>query len=293
MLSSTEAHAAIIQAEETVSPMYESLVQADNVLFWIGCGVTFAWIATWLLLRKGDPLANAPQFGKRLDPTGALMPMLAYMFFASLFTMATEYFEPGCVMGMMTADYAARVMGALACCWVASLMFDGGVRRFLIGEGNIARNILLGVGMFLIAMFSVERTMYATLRVISEWWPHYVVFDHDVIQNLKRGEVPRLLVWIGTALLVPIAEECFFRGILQTCLSNYLRNRWVVVVMSGLFFGAIHAGIGDTPQPHVVPALSVLGMLLGGLYMATGSLIGPIVLHVLFNSKTLLWEALQ
>ena len=46
------------------------------------------------------------------------------------------------------------------------------------------------------------------------------------------------------------------------------------------------------PQPHVVLPLAVLGVLLGVLYLRTGSLLGPIVLHALFNAKTLLWETL-
>ena len=53
-------------------------------------------------------------------------------------------------------------------------------------------------------------------------------------------------------------------------------------------FGAIHY----TQLPAVVP-LAALGMILGYMYERTGSLGGPILLHMLFNVKTLIWHAQQ
>jgi membrane protease YdiL (CAAX protease family) len=41
-----------------------------------------------------------------------------------------------------------------------------------------------------------------------------------------------------------------------------------------------------------VPAIALFGLILGLLYERSGSLVGPIVAHALFNAKTMLWESL-
>jgi membrane protease YdiL (CAAX protease family) len=279
------------------SDMVHRLAQADNVLYWSGAAIATAWLAWRLIKRLGDPLKNAPRPGRRLDAGGAFLPMLIFLFFATLLTTVTQSFAPDSPALIMFADYAARACGAVACLWVARMTFDGGARAFLFGSGDgggrsILKTIGSGAAMFLVAMFVCPTILYATVWSIETWWPNYVVFEHEVIRRLREDAVPMPLVWIGTGLLVPFSEEAFFRGMGQTLLGNVLRSRWLVVVFSGLLFGVIHVGGGETPQPHVGPAIAALGILLGAVYLRTGSLVAPVVLHALFNCKTLLWESL-
>ena len=51
-------------------------------------------------------------------------------------------------------------------------------------------------------------------------------------------------------------------------------------------------GLAHSQQPQVIPTIAVLGVILGASYERTGSLVPSITIHVLFNSKTLVWEAL-
>jgi membrane protease YdiL (CAAX protease family) len=50
---------------------------------------------------------------------------------------------------------------------------------------------------------------------------------------------------------------------------------------TALLFASIHSAVWPTPVP-----LFVLGLALGVLASRTGSLVGPIVLHALFNAVT-------
>ena len=50
---------------------------------------------------------------------------------------------------------------------------------------------------------------------------------------------------------------------------------------TALLFASIHAAVWPTPVP-----LFVLGLALGTLASRTGSLVGPMVLHGLFNAVT-------
>jgi membrane protease YdiL (CAAX protease family) len=95
------------------------------------------------------------------------------------------------------------------------------------------------------------------------------------------------LLRIGAVVVAPVAEECFFRGLLQTTLRNVFGRPWPAVLITACMFGVAHS-----QQPQVIPTLVLLGVLLGASYERSGSLVAPIVLHCLFNVKTLVWEAL-
>lgn len=81
-------------------------------------------------------------------------------------------------------------------------------------------------------------------------------------------------------VVAPIAEEVFFRGYFFTALRNW-KGLWPAAILTGLTFGAIHAG--SAPVGYLVP-LAVFGFGLCLLYDRTGSLYPCIVLHAFNNS---------
>jgi membrane protease YdiL (CAAX protease family) len=93
-------------------------------------------------------------------------------------------------------------------------------------------------------------------------------------------------LWIGAVVVAPIAEEAFFRGLLQTFLAGVVRSRWLAIGLTAVAFGIVHFS-----QPHVIPALIVLGLLIGYAYERTGTLVVPVLIHAGFNLKTLVWDA--
>lgn len=81
-------------------------------------------------------------------------------------------------------------------------------------------------------------------------------------------------------VLGPLAEECFFRGVLYPALRQRT-SRWVAMLISGGFFGAIHTNlIGFLP-------IMLLGCLLAYIYERTGSLAGSLLVHIAHNSLLL------
>jgi membrane protease YdiL (CAAX protease family) len=99
----------------------------------------------------------------------------------------------------------------------------------------------------------------------------------------------------SAVILAPLGEECLFRGIIQTAFKKIvpprlgsMYHRWLAIAATAGIFGLMHAG-----TPQYVPALIVLGVLLGYLYERTGSLWVVIAVHLLFNAKSLLWYHLQ
>ena len=83
-------------------------------------------------------------------------------------------------------------------------------------------------------------------------------------------------------VLAGIGEEVFFRGVIQPKLQGYLRSPHWGIWLTAIIFSAIHVQFyGFLPRLF-------LGALFGYMYHYTGSLIYPILAHILNNSLTLL-----
>ncbi len=87
------------------------------------------------------------------------------------------------------------------------------------------------------------------------------------------------IVVIG--LLAGIGEEIFFRGVLQPKLHIYTGNAHVAVWLAAFIFSAIHV------QFYGLFPRVILGAIFGYLYLYSGSLLYPIIAHILNNSLTL------
>jgi membrane protease YdiL (CAAX protease family) len=103
-----------------------------------------------------------------------------------------------------------------------------------------------------------------------------------LLEQLGAGEGTLLLLLSAalTCVVAPICEELLFRGFIFTALRNW-RGVWPAAAISGLLFGAVHAG--SAPAVDLVP-LAALGFGLCLLYRVTGSLYPCIVAHSLNNS---------
>ncbi len=88
----------------------------------------------------------------------------------------------------------------------------------------------------------------------------------------------------GLILLVPVAlapalcEEALCRGvILLGLLKKWPSARWAPVLLSAGFFGLIH------PDALHAPMAALMGVLLGIVALRTGSLLPPLICHLLNN----------
>ncbi|MEM6501330.1 MAG: type II CAAX endopeptidase family protein [Cyanobacteria bacterium P01_C01_bin.89] len=87
--------------------------------------------------------------------------------------------------------------------------------------------------------------------------------------------------FLTASIAAPLFEETLFRGFLLPSLTRSL-SPWGAVVVSALVFAIAHLSLSE-----VLP-LTVLGIVLGGVYLRTRNLVAPILLHGLWNSGTLI-----
>jgi len=94
------------------------------------------------------------------------------------------------------------------------------------------------------------------------------------------------LVAVMTVVAAPFVEECFFRGFLYRGLAAVWREQWgsrglwVATVVSGLLFGLAH---GELLQ---LPGLALVGIVLARVYERTQRLLPSFLMHLGFNSLT-------
>jgi len=126
----------------------------------------------------------------------------------------------------------------------------------------------------------------APLLALAGWLNTLVPYEHPVVAFLaERRDFRALLLVVLTAVVAaPLAEEFFFRRVLQGWLEKRLpaRNAAGAIVVSAAAFALAHQGQGLAFVP-----LFPLGLVLGYLVRQTGSLLPAILLHALFNAVSI------
>ena len=95
-----------------------------------------------------------------------------------------------------------------------------------------------------------------------------------------------LLMLVGLLVLVPLAEECLFRGLIFRNL--YGKSKWAAYIVSILAFAVIHilGYIGQySPLELILAFLQYLpaGLCLAWAYIRSGTIFAPIVIHSIVN----------
>lgn len=120
-----------------------------------------------------------------------------------------------------------------------------------------------------IALLTIGATRWAVPRL--HWFGNLHRDFRDLLGPLQRREIAVFALSSG------LAEELLFRGALVPTLG---------IVASSVIFGAVH--IAPRAPRWVWPTwAAMMGLVFAALYLATGSLYGPIVAHVLINAVNL------
>ncbi len=114
---------------------------------------------------------------------------------------------------------------------------------------------------------------------LPEWMVSSEASGNAILAGVLTFErVPELLLALLTVAVVPaFCEELMFRGLLQGRLLPGIMGGHAAVWVAAAIFSAIHVEFAG-----FLPRL-LLGALLGYAYRWTGSLLVPILIHLLFN----------
>lgn len=249
-------------------------------------------LAVWLAKSRGASLQFAPPRPNQFREDAVALPLLSYLLALAVLTAALQIItDSNSPWGRLLAGSGSQLVGAAVVVAVARNHFVGGLRRFCLGDGSVTAATVVGITLvctvFAIALCPL--VINATLAIIRWNAPDYTFPPHPTLELLRSSEDNigmTLVLWVGAVLVAPMAEELFFRGLLQTFFLNLLRSRWPAILGASAVFALIHVA-----QPYAMPALFVLSLLMGYAYERTGSLIPPLFIHVAFNLNTMIRES--
>ena len=230
-------------------------------------------------LRRGEPAVpprpHAPVPWAGIDVATVVYLSICCQFLSSALlpspaTMADKL--AGGVLGMATAT-------SLAAAWLLYRQAPASARGF--GLGSLAADLRLAAAALALIL--------APLLAVAGNLDRLVPYEHPIIDFLARHrDLPSLmLVGVAAVIVAPVAEEFFFRRVLQ----GWLEKAWgaiPAVCISAVLFGLAHVGQGLAWVPLVV-----FGAVAGYLARQTGSIVPGIALHALFNAASLalvLWQ---
>lgn len=96
----------------------------------------------------------------------------------------------------------------------------------------------------------------------------------------NRDSLALVIFFFTASVAAPLFEEVMFRGFLLPSLTRY-QSPWSAIALSSILFAVAHLSVSE-----VLP-LATLGMVLGFIYVRSGNLLAPMLLHCLWNSGTL------
>ena len=162
-------------------------------------------------------------------------------------------------------------------------------RKFLLGNLLVALDRVFSVLWYGILAYLGQQTIGEMLNIlIYSLFPDFVNLN-DTSVGLMVRQSPLLAICVMT--LVPVAEETLHRGLIFRGL--YDRNHTLAYIASVVIFAAIHVAgyIGSlTPAQLLISFLQYLpaGYCLCFAYRRSGTLICPILVHMLVNAISVL-----
>ena len=158
---------------------------------------------------------------------------------------------------------------------------SGAAQQALRHPAYLCQAVILGLAAYYACLL-------ATDWLIGLLVPGFSNYNDSAIAAMGRES--RLLVIIGTVLLVPPVEECFFRGLIFRNL--YGKSHWAAYLVSMLAFALIHIlGYAGryTPLEILMAVLQYLpaGLCLAWSYTKADTIFAPILIHAAVNFITL------
>jgi hypothetical protein len=137
----------------------------------------------------------------------------------------------------------------------------------------------------LLATIPLAATVWLCMR--SRWGPF-----RRLLEFMEKNVNPllancRLWEFAGIAVFAGFGEEMLFRGVLQNLPSNLFEGQaytYVGLVLASVLFGLLH---WLTLTYAILAAL--IGLYLGILWIATGNLLVPAVVHAVYDFWALVY----
>ena len=157
---------------------------------------------------------------------------------------------------------------------------------FLSRNLGVAKGKLLQVGLYVL----LGLVIYWTSNLVMSELTYRVMPDFYNVNDAGIAAMSQdafLLMAIGTVLLVPVAEESLFRGLLFR--GIYGKSRWAAYAVSALCFCLPHVSVYIGSYDLSLLAMCFIqylpaGLMLAWSYEKSNTILTPIIIHTIINA---------
>jgi membrane protease YdiL (CAAX protease family) len=144
---------------------------------------------------------------------------------------------------------------------------------------------LIGVSVIVLLVLQIKGLKSASAEQVQSM--------HKQLESLKPiapHNLTELHMFYKVSITAGIVEELLWRGVLIWYLGHYMPV-WAAAIISAVGFGLAHSYQGIAQ----VPKVTVVGAVFAGLYLMTGSIWVPMILHACFDilQGRLVYDALR
>ncbi|HET9252513.1 MAG TPA: CPBP family intramembrane glutamic endopeptidase, partial [Candidatus Eisenbacteria bacterium] len=144
------------------------------------------------------------------------------------------------------------------------LAFDPGWRALIVTAVAV-----VAAGLLVLQMVVVQRSPEKLDEVLGQLESVESVLPHNAREMRAFG-------WVS--ITAGICEELLYRGYLIAYIASFV-NVWAAMVVGAVAFGVAHAYQG----PMGVLKTGVVGLIMGTLYLLSGSIWGPMLVHAVVD----------
>ena len=157
---------------------------------------------------------------------------------------------------------------------------------FLSRNLGVAKGKLLQVGLYVL----LGLVIYWTSNLVMSELTFRIMPDFFNVNDAGIAAMSQdafLLMAIGTVLLVPVAEESLFRGLLFR--GIYGKSRWAAYAVSALCFCLPHVSVYIGSYDLSLLAMCFVqylpaGLMLAWSYEKSNTILTPIIIHTIINA---------
>jgi membrane protease YdiL (CAAX protease family) len=215
------------------------------------------------------------------------------VFIAGVLDRTPEFSSEGFSLGLLTDESFRLRMDALIyngdlvarqAIWsglVGSLFILGGVwlwkrneaAEFLGLRSVHIKRYLPWAGLFILMVLLIEGLGYLS-----------PAFRTDFMAKVLESSTSLPMLLLGVGIMAPVFEELLLRGLLLGSIRNIADEHASIFITAGLFT-LMHLQYSWSVMLLILP----MGILLGYARTRSGSILVPVLLHVLNNSLSVLW----
>jgi uncharacterized protein len=240
------------------------------------------------------PLRTVHPALKAMVPMVFIIVLMAITTAGSADNLNLEHLDPALITGLKISQLVGAIILFVAPALLfAHLLFEDGLRGLTLYKTPQMTLLFLSVLLILIAQpmiswiseMNMGMKLPASLSGIEDWMRRSEETLGKLTQAFLKdrsitGLISNLFI---IAFVAAFGEELLFRGVIQKTLIHAFRNPHLAVWITAIIFSAVHMQFfGFFPRMF-------LGALLGYLYLWSGSIWVPILVHFINNGAAVVF----